>query len=72
MSTENKLVKNLMEASTLIAIATGAGYVGKKIIKEPLTSDPSTNIMNFGKWIIVLTGSIYLRDYLELKKIIPS
>ena len=72
MSTENKLVKTLMEASTLIAISTGAGYIGKKIIKEPLTSDPSTNIMNFGKWIIVLTGSIYLRDYLELKKIIPS
>ena len=42
MSTQNKLVKNLMEASTLMAIATTVGFVGKKIIKEPITSDPST------------------------------
>ena len=35
MSTENKLVKTLMEASTLIAISTGAGYiVGKKLLKN--------------------------------------
>ena len=72
MSTQNKLVKNLMEASTLMAIATGVGFVGRKIIKEPLTSDPSSNLMNFGKWVLVLTGSIYLREYLELNKIIPS
>ena len=24
--------------------------------------------MNFGKWIIVLTGSIYLRDYLRIEE----
>ena len=72
MSTQNKLVKTLMEASTLVTISAGAGFIGRKIIKEPLTSDPSANIMNFGKWILVLTGSIYLREYLELNKIIPS
>ena len=61
-----------MESSVFVGIATGVGYIGKKVIKEPLISDPSTNIMNFGKWIMVLTGSIYLRDYLESKKIMPS
>ena len=71
MSTENKLVKTLMESSILVGIATGVGYIGRKIIKEPLISDPSTSLMNFGKWVGVLSGSIYLRDYLELKKIIP-
>ena len=73
MSTQNKLVKNLMEASTLMAIATGVGFVGKKIIKEPLLLlIHQHNIMNFGKWVLVLTGSIYLREYLEINKIIPS
>ena len=52
-----------MEASTLITIAAGIGFVGRKIIKEPVTLDPSNNIMNFGKWILVMTGSIYLREY---------
>ena len=72
MTTENKFVKTLTEASVLVGIATGVGYIGKKMMKEPLISDPSSNLMNYGKWVAVMTGSIYLRDYLELKKIIPN
>ena len=70
--TENKVVKTVMGAAVIVGIASGIGYVGKKILKEPFINDPSSSLPNYGKWVVVLAGSIYLKDYLETKKILPS
>lgn len=69
---DNKLVKTVTDAAVLVGISAGVGYVAKKAIRESFISDPSSNIMNYGKWVAVLSGSMYLKDYLEKQKILPS
>ena len=68
---DNKLVKTILDAATLTGIVAGIGWVSKKVVKENLTSDPSSNIMNYGKFTAVMTGSIALKKYLDDQKILP-
>ena len=63
---DNKLVK------ALTGLAAGLGWVAKKVIKEPMTSDPSSNIMNYVKFTVVIAASIATRRYVEEQKILPS
>ena len=65
---DNKLVKTILDGATL------AGLVGvsKKVAKENLTSNPSSNIMNYVKFTAVMTGAISLKKYLEDQKILPD
>ena len=44
---DNKLVKSLLDAATITGIVAGIGWIGKKVIKENLTGDPSTSLMNY-------------------------
>ena len=67
---ENKLVKSLTDAAVVVGIASGIGYVGKKMLKESFISDPSTSIANYGKWVLVLAESLYAKQYLEDQKIL--
>ena len=67
---DNKLVKTILDAATLTGIATGIGWASKKVLKENLTQDPSSNIMNYVKFIAVMAGSIALKKYLEDQKIL--
>ena len=69
---DNKLVKTIMEAATLTGLAAGIGWVSKKVLKEEVTANPNTNIMNYVKFTAVMAGSIALRDYLEKQKILPD
>ena len=69
---ENKLVKYLITGVTVVGIASGIGYLGKKTLKENFIGDPSTSIANFGKWVLVLSGSLYAKQYLEDKDILPK
>ena len=69
---DNKLVKTVMEAATLTVIAAGIGLASKRVLKETVTADPSTSIMNYVKFTGVMAASIALRDYLEKQKILPS
>ena len=69
---DNKLVKTLMEAATLTSLAAGIGWASKKVLKEELTANPTTNVMNFVKFTVVMAGSIALKDYLEKQKILPD
>lgn len=71
-STENKLMKSVTDSAVVVGLAAGIGYLGKKLIKEPLISDPSSSITNYAKWVVVLGTSMYLKQYLEDKKIIPQ
>ena len=68
---DNKLVKSLLDAATITGLVTGIGWIGRMIIKEDLTKDPSASVMNYGKFTVVMAGSIALKKYLEDQKIIP-
>ena len=72
MAVQNKLVQTVTDAAVLVGLSAGIGWVGKKVLKESLTSDSSTNFMNYGEWVAVMTGSLYLKEYLTDKKIIPD
>ena len=68
---DNKLVKSIIDAATITGLVAGIGFLGRKIIKEDLTKDPSANLMNFIKFTAFMAGSIALKKYLEDQKIIP-
>ena len=72
MTEQSKIVQTVTDAAVLVGISAGIGWVGKKVLKETFTGDPSTNSMNYGKWVAVLSASIYLKDYLKDKKVIPD
>ena len=72
MATENKLVKTVTDSAVLIGLGAGVGYVAKKVMKESFLSDPSSSITNYAKWVAVLSGSMYLKTYLEEQKILPK
>ena len=69
---DNKLVKTIMDAAILTGIAAGIGWIGKKVVKEDLTDDPSSNVMNYAKFVAVMAGSIAFKQYLENQKILPD
>ena len=37
-----------------------------------MTSDPSTNLMNYVKFTVVVAASLATKQYLEDQKILPS
>jgi len=69
---DNKIVKTIMDAATLTGLAAGIGWVSKKVLKEEVTANPSTNVMNYVKFTAVMAGSIALKDYLEKQKVLPD
>ena len=69
---DNKLVKTIIEAATLTGIAAGIGWASKKVLKEEMTANPTTSVMNYVKFTAVMAASIALRDYLEVQKILPD
>ena len=72
MAEQSKLVQTVTDAAVLVGLSAGIGWVGKKVLKESFTGDPSSNVMNYGKWVVALSASIYLKDYLQDKKDIPT
>ena len=44
----------------------------EKVVKEPMTSDPSTNLMNYVNFTVVVAASLATKQYLEDQKILPS
>ena len=69
---DNKLVKSLLDAATITGLVAGIGWIGRKILKENLTGNPSANAMNYVKFTTVMAGSIALKKYLEDQKILPT
>ena len=72
MSEQNKLVKMVTDSAVLVGLSAGVGYLAKKILKENFLGDPSSNVMNYVKFIGVLAGSMALKTYLEDQKILPK
>ena len=69
---DNTLVKTVTDSGVLVGLAAGVGYVGKKALRESFIGDPSSSIMNYGKWVAVLAASMYLKTYLEDQKVLPK
>jgi len=69
---DNKLVKIVIEATTLTGLAAGIGWAAKKVVTENFTSDPSSSAMNYVKFTAVMAGSIAFKQYLEDQKILPT
>ena len=69
---DNKLVKTILDAATLTGIATGIGWIAKKVTKDNFTPDPSSNVMNYAKFTAARAASIALKRYLEDQKILPD
>ena len=54
MSQQNKLVKTVTDSAVMVGLAAGVGYIAKKMLKENFLGDPSTSVMNYGKWTAIL------------------
>jgi len=72
MSSDNKLVKTVMDAAALTGLVAGIGWAAKKVVRENFTSDPSSSAMNYVQFTAVMAGSIALKHYLEDQKILPT
>ena len=51
-------------------MTAGFGWIAKKVIKKPKTSDPSSNPMNYVKFTAVVAASIVAKQYLEDQSIL--
>ena len=69
---DNKFVKTIMDAATITGLVSGIGWASKKVLKEDVTANPSTNVMNYVKFTAVMAASLALKQYLEDKKILPD
>ena len=56
MSQQNKLVKTVTDSAVMVGLAAGVGYIAKEMLKENFLGDPSTSVMNYGKWTAILAG----------------
>ena len=62
-------METIINAATLTGLATGIGWIAKKMVKEALTADASSNVMNYAKFTAVMASSVSLKQYLEYQKI---
>ena len=60
---KEKIFKTIYDASVLIGISSGFGYFINM-------DDPSTSITDYLKWVVILSGSIYLKDYMQREEIL--
>ena len=60
---KEKIFKTIYDASVLIGISLGFGYFINM-------DDPSTSITDYLKWVAILSGSIYLKDYMQREEIL--
>ena len=67
-----KLVKTSSDSATLTGLIARIGWVAKKVIKEPVISEPSSNLMKYVNFTVVIAASIAAKQYLEDEKILQS
>ena len=60
---KEKIFKMIYDASVLIGISSGFGYFVNLY-------DPSSNVIDYLKWVGILSGSIYLKDYMQREEIL--
>ncbi len=68
---QNKFVKTLTDAAVVTGLVAGIGWLGRKVLREDFTRDPSANAMNYAKMTAAIAGATMLKGYLEDQKILP-
>ena len=66
-----EIVKTVQDADVITGLVAGIGWVGKKVLKEDLTGNTASNVMNYVKMTAVIAGSLVVKSYLEKDKILP-
>ena len=62
---KEKIFKMIYDASVLIGISSGFGYFVNMY-------DPSDSVIDYLKWVGILSGSIYLKDYMQREEILKK
>ena len=62
---KEKIFKMIYDASVLIGISSGFGYFVNLY-------DPSTSVIDYLKWVGILSGSLYLKDYMQREEILKK
>ena len=60
---KEKIFKMIYDASVLIGISSGFGYFIS-------INDPSDSMIDYLKWVGIMSGSIYLKDYMQREEIL--
>ena len=60
---KEKIFKMIYDASVLIGISSGFGYFVNLY-------DPSDSVIDYVKWVIILSGSLYLKEYMQREEIL--
>ena len=60
---KEKIFKMIYDASILIGISSGFGYFISM-------DDPSDSVIDYVKWVGILSGSLYLKEYLQREDIL--
>ena len=60
---KEKIFKMIYDASVLIGISSGFSYFVNM-------DDPSSSVIDYLKWVAILSGSIYLKDYVQREEIL--
>ena len=60
---KEKIFKMIYDASVLIGISSGFGYFVNLY-------DPSSSVIDYLKWVGILSGSMYLKDYMQREEIL--
>ena len=59
-----KHVKTLTDLATLTGLAAAVGWIAIKVIKESMTSDPSSNLICYVKFTLAIAAPIATKPYL--------
>jgi len=68
---QSKITKTITDAAVITGLVAGIGWVGRKVLREDFTKDPSANAMNYAKMTAAVAGAVALKGYLEDQKILP-
>ena len=68
---QNKIVKTVTDAAVITGLVAAIGWIGRKVLREDFTRDPSANAMNYAKMTAAVAGAVALKGYLEEQKILP-
>ena len=60
---KEKIFKMIYDASVLIGISSGFGYFVNLY-------DPSDSVIDYLKWVGILSGSLYLKEYMQREEIL--
>ena len=72
MSDGQDVMNDIYNASVVVGLTSGYGYVIKKLAKQSFTPDPSTDLMNSIKFLLPVSAAFVTKRFLQEKGYIPK